>query len=63
MPTELRLTKTEYAVILWPGDEPEPPFYDDCREAGAVVAFAGAGVVAMKGYYETDWLAHEPHPA
>lgn len=57
-----RVVKVEYAVVLMPGDEkPEPPFYDDCHEAQAVVMMAGGGLVVQKAYYETDWMIHEPH--
>lgn len=60
-PLQLNLVKVEHAVILWPDCPIEPPFYDDCAEAQAVVAAAGAGVVVSKGYYETDWVTHVPH--
>jgi hypothetical protein len=62
MAVELKIVKIEYGVILFKDDgEPEPPLYDDCAEAQAVVEFAGGGVVVMKGYYETGWNVHERH--
>jgi hypothetical protein len=59
----LKYKGTKHAVVLFEGDTPEPPFYDDCREAGAVVAMAGGGMVVSKVVYESEWVIHEPHPA
>ena len=58
---ELRATKVEYAVVLWPDTPPDEPFYDTCREASDVVMMAGGGFVVQRAYYETGWLPHEPH--
>lgn len=57
----LTLAKVEHAVLLSPGDEPQPPFYDDCREAWAVCAMAGTGMVVTRVTYESDWIPHAPH--
>lgn len=55
------LTKVQHAVILFEGDTPEPPFYDDCQEACRIVAMAGGGMVVSKMYAESDWFAHDLH--
>lgn len=61
MQVDVKLVKVEHAVILWPDLPPEPPFYDDCNEAVAVVAAAGGGVVVSKATYESEWFIHAPH--
>lgn len=58
---DLRLTKVEHAVLLWPDSKPEPPFYDDCREAWAVVQAMGQGMVVTRVTYISEWWEHEPH--
>ena len=57
----LYFKKVEHAVILFEGDEPQAPFYDDCSEAMRVVAMAGGGMVVSKVYAESEWVPHGLH--